>query len=103
MVTESLNILQDRRNAPDLMEPSTSVPQQVESKNPIKELALAIERVAHKQLTALFKPTSSGSLIFNGTNEKFKLFEDLYHTMLKMQPPHDRRNEIYSFPCPFAR
>ena len=32
------------------------------------------------------KPVSTNTLIFDGKNKKFELFEDLFHTMLKMQP-----------------
>ena len=34
----------------------------------------------------MLKPVSTNTLIFDGKNEKFELFEDLFHTMLKMQP-----------------
>ena len=38
------------------------------------------------QAATMFKPVSTNILIFDGKNEKFELFEDLFHTMLKMQP-----------------
>ena len=34
----------------------------------------------------MLKPVSTNTLIFNGKKEKFELSEDLFHTMLKMQP-----------------
>ena len=34
----------------------------------------------------MLKPVSTNTLIFDGKNEKFEFFEDLFHTMLKMQP-----------------
>ena len=34
----------------------------------------------------MLKPVSTNTLIFDGKIEKFQLFEDLFHTMLKMQP-----------------
>ena len=34
----------------------------------------------------MLKPVSTNTLIFDGKSEKFELFEDLFHTMLKMQP-----------------
>ena len=34
----------------------------------------------------MLKPVSTSTLTFYGKNEKFELFEDLFHTMLKMQP-----------------
>ena len=36
--------------------------------------------------SALFKPTSTNTIIFDGKNEKFELLEDLFQTVLKMQP-----------------
>ena len=38
------------------------------------------------QAATMLKPVSANTSIFNGTNEKFEIFEDLFHTMLKMQP-----------------
>ena len=37
------------------------------------------------QAATMLKPVSTNTLIFDGKNEKFELFEDLFHTMLKMQ------------------
>ena len=34
----------------------------------------------------MFKSEPTNTLIFDGKNKKFELFEDLFHTMLKMQP-----------------
>ena len=34
----------------------------------------------------MLKPLSTNKLIFDGKNEKFKIFEDLFYAMLKMQP-----------------
>ena len=34
----------------------------------------------------MVEPVSPNTIIFNGNNKKFELFEDLFHTMLKMQP-----------------
>ena len=34
----------------------------------------------------MLKPVSTKSFFFDGKNEKFEFFEDLFHTMLKMQP-----------------
>ena len=33
----------------------------------------------------MLKPESTNTIIFDGKNEKFELFEDIFHTMLKMQ------------------
>ena len=34
----------------------------------------------------MLKPVSTNTIFFDGKNEKTELFEDLFHTMLKMQP-----------------
>ena len=38
------------------------------------------------QAATMLKPVSTNTLIFDGKKEKFEFFEDLLHTMLKMQP-----------------
>ena len=52
-------------------------------------LADAITGIATRQrpqAATMLKPVSTNTLFFDGKNEKFELFEDLFHTMLKMQP-----------------
>ena len=36
--------------------------------------------------TLMVRPVSTTTLTFDGKSEKFELFEDLFHTMVKMQP-----------------
>ena len=43
------------------------------------------------------EPVSTNTLIFDGKNEKFELFEDLFHTMLKMQPEMKEAMKINHF------
>ena len=45
----------------------------------------------------MLKPVSTNSLIFDGKIEKFELFEDLFHTMLKMQPEVTEAMKINHF------
>ena len=55
----------------------------------IDQLAYAIEKIAANKApmtTPLLKPITASTIIFHGKNEKFLLFGDLFHTMLKMQP-----------------
>ena len=50
---------------------------------------MLLRRLAANKLpmtTPLLKPITASTIIFDGKNEKFELFEDLFHTMLKMQP-----------------
>ena len=45
----------------------------------------------------MLKPVSTNKLIFDGKNEKFELFEDLFHTMLKKQPEMTEAIKIKHF------
>ena len=45
----------------------------------------------------MLKPVSTNTLIIDGKNEKFELFEDLFHTMLKMQPEMTEAMKINHF------
>ena len=61
--------------------------QNSDSNNSIIRLADAIAGIATQprpQTATVLKPISTKTLIFDGKNEKFKLFEDLFHTILKM-------------------
>ena len=66
----------------------------------INRLADAIAGIATQQrpqAATTLKPVSTNTLIFNGKNEKFELFEDLFHTMLKMQPEMTETMKINHF------
>ena len=39
-----------------------------------------------QQATTMLRPVSTNTLIFDGHNEKFQVFEDFFHTMPWMQP-----------------
>ena len=63
--------------------------QNSDANNSINRLVDAIAGIATQQrpqAATMLKPVSTNTLIFDGKNEKFQLFEDLFHTMLKMQP-----------------
>ena len=63
--------------------------QNSDANNSINRLADAIAGMAtlqRPQAATMFKPVSTNTLIFDGKKEKFELLEDLFHTMLKMQP-----------------
>ena len=49
------------------------------------------------QAATMLKPVSTNTLIFDGKDEKFELFEDLFHTMLKMQPEMTEAMKINHF------
>ena len=47
--------------------------------------------------TLMVRPVSSTTLTFDGKSEKFELFEDLFHTMIKMQPDMTETIKINHF------
>ena len=48
--------------------------------------------------SALLKPTTTSTLDFDGKNEKFEMLEDLFQTMLKMQPQLSEAMKTNYFP-----
>ena len=63
-------------------------------------LADAITGIATQQrpqAATMLKPVSTNTIIFDGKNKKFELFEDLFHTMLKMQPEMTEAMKINHF------
>ena len=61
--------------------------QNSDANNSINRLADAIAGIATQQqpqAATMLKPVSTNTLIFDWKNEKFELFRDLFHTMLKM-------------------
>ena len=74
--------------------------QKSDANNSINRLADAIAGIATQQrpqAATMLKPVSTGTLLFDGKNEKFELFEDLFHTMLKMQPEMTEAVKINHF------
>ena len=47
--------------------------------------------------TLMVRPVSTTTLTFDGKSEKFELFEDLFHTMIKMQPDMTEAIKINKF------
>ena len=72
----------------------------LEANNSINRLADAIAGITTQQrpqAATMLKPVSTNTLIFDGKNEKFELFEDLFHTMLEMQPEMTEAIKINPF------
>ena len=93
----STQVLQDN-NLP--MVEQTPRNQNSDANNSINRQADAIARIATQQrpqTATMLKPVSTNTLIFDGENEKFELFEDLFHTMLKMQPDMTEAMKINHF------
>ena len=93
----STQVLQDN-NLP--MVEQTPRNQNSDANNSINRLADAIAGIATQQrpqAATMLKPVSTNTLIFDGKNEKFELFEDLFHTMLKMLPELTEAMKINHF------
>ena len=78
----------------------TPTNQNLDANNSINRLADAIAGTTTQQrpqAATMLKPISTNTLIFDGKNEKFELFEDLFHTMLKMQPGMTEAMKINHF------
>ena len=74
--------------------------QNLDANNSINRLADAIAGIATQQrpqAATMLKLVSTNTLNFDGKNEKFELFEDLFHTMLKLQPEMTEAMKISHF------
>ena len=72
--------------------------QNLDTNKSINRLVDAIAGFATQQwpqAATILKPVSKNTLIFDRENKKFKIIEDLFHTMLKMQPVMMEVIEIY--------
>ena len=79
--------------------PAQERPATVIEPDPITRLADVLtnmqNRPAAQQLT--IRPVNSNAMTFDGKSEKFELFEDLFHTMIKMQPEMTEQMKINHF------
>ena len=70
------------------LDPSTRENRHGVDADPISRLADVLTNMQNRptaqQLT--IRPVNSNTMTFDGKSEKFELFEDLFHTMIKMQP-----------------
>ena len=86
----------DNPQTQDPMDPpsQTTSPQEQETigpdqaLDPLTRLVDVLTGMTNKQTpqTLMVRPVSTTTLTFDGKSEKFELFEDLFHTMIKMQP-----------------
>ena len=65
--------------------------------NPLADAITGIATQQRPQAATMLKPVSTNTLNFDDKNEKFELFEDLFHTMLKMQPEMTEAIKINHF------
>ena len=54
--------------------------------DPINRLADVLVNLQNKPQSMTIRPVTTNPLTFDGKTEKFELFEDLFHTRIKMQP-----------------
>ena len=74
--------------------------QNLDANNSIIRLVDAIAGITtqqRQQAATMLKPVSTNTLIVDGKNEKFELFQDLFHTMLKIQPEMTEAMKINHF------
>ena len=67
--------------------------------DPLTRLANVLTGMTNKQTpqTLMVRPVSTTTLTFDGKSEKFELFENLFHTMIKMQPEMTETMKINHF------
>ena len=65
-----------------IVEPAMTEQQQ----DPINRLADVLANLQNKPHSMTIRPVTTNPMTFDGKTEKFELFEDLFHTMIKMQP-----------------
>ena len=89
------NLHESQDQGPHVQEtPSQNTPS-----DPINRLAEAIAGIYSRPSaqTLMVRPVSTTTLTFDGKSEKFELFEDLFHTMIKMQPDMTETMKINHF------
>ena len=77
--------------------PETTTP--TTPSDPINRLAEVQVGMNHRPSaqTLMVRPVSTTTLTFDGKSEKFELFEDLFHTKIKMQPDMTETLKINHF------
>ena len=65
--------------------------------DPINRLADVLVNLQNKPQTMTIRPVTTNPMTFDGKTEKFELFEDLFHTMIKMQPAMTEQMKINHF------
>ena len=78
-----------------LLAPDPEVPEPPQ--NPLNRLADVSVNLQNKPQTMTIRPVQTTPMTFDGKNEKFELFEDLFHTRIKMQPAMTEQMKINHF------
>ena len=82
-------------HSPQVQEPAS----QTTPSDPINRLVEVLVGMNNRPSaqTLMVRPVSTTTLTFDGKSEKFELFEDLFHTMIKMQPDMTETMKINHF------
>ena len=74
-------------------------PLPVAVQDPINRLADVLTNLQNRPTAQqlAIRPVNSNTLAFEGKSETFELFEDLFHTMIKMQPEMSEQININHF------
>ena len=78
-----------------LPDPEPEVP--ATPQDPLNRLADVQVNLQNKPQTMTIRPVQTTPMTFDGKSEKFELFEDLFHTMIKMQPAMTEQMKINHF------
>ena len=65
--------------------------------DPLNRLADVLVNLQNMPQTMTIRPVQTTPMTFDGKSEKFELFEDLFHTMIKMQPAMTEQMKINHF------
>ena len=65
--------------------------------DPLNRLADVLVNLQIKPQTMTIRPVQTTPMTFDGISEKFELFEDLFHTIIKMQPAMTEQMKINHF------
>ena len=93
--TDSQPDLQRQESAHDTAM-DTTLPVAEPGQDPINRLADVLVNLQIKLLSMTIRPVTTNPVTFDGKTKKFELFEDLFHTMMKMQPAMRKINPFHS-------
>ena len=65
--------------------------------DPINRLADVLVNLQNKPHSMTIRPVTTNPMTFDGKTEKFELFKDLFHAMIKMQPAMTEQMKINHF------
>ena len=79
-----------------LLDPENTTGQPQDPINRLADVLVNLQNKPQNQSLTI-RPVNTTTLTFDGKTEKFELFEDLFHTMIKMQPEMSEQMKINHF------